>query len=133
MTIRLVSTPGAVEEFEDRPPYGVNSKGDYFRQTSILRNAVPQFGRTKGARVGTDDFTLKFLSRTKRVLTGTTRLPGGTLRIKEFGRIGVSTPRDPVVGGTGVFEGARGTLEARALPSSGGVDRTLNVYRLTLP
>src|SRR5688572_16016107 len=110
MTIRLISTPGAESELRDRPPFG-DSKGDFFRETSILRNAVPQFGRPKGARVGTDDFTLTFLSRTRRRLTGVTELP------------------DPVVAGTGAFKGARGMLHLRALSGN----RTLNVYQLTLP
>jgi hypothetical protein len=41
LTIRLISSPSGFEHFQDRPPHGV----DFYRAGSILRNAVPQFGK----------------------------------------------------------------------------------------
>lgn len=114
--IRLTSSPSGYEHFEDRPPYGVDSKGDFLRAGSILRNAAPQFGKPKGARVGTDDFLIKYVSAKRQLVRGRTRLPGGVIRVETVVPAGAPAPIVPVSGGTGVFDGARGTLESRALP-----------------
>ena len=130
LTIRLSSSPSGFERFEDRPPVGVQSKGDFYRAGSILRNTVPQFGKPKGARVGSDDFLVKTLSSSKSFVRGRTRLPGGLIRIDTVIPLGQSMRFVPVAGGTGDFAGARGTLETIELA---GVQRALNIYRLRLP
>jgi Dirigent-like protein len=128
MTIRLISVPGRTTVVRDLPPNGSPSKGDVYRGTSILRNEVAQFGRPKGARVGTDSYTITFTSPTRGQIKITVKLPGGTLRAE--GRTSLTGSADvSVVGGTGAFAGARGTAQARDLAN--GTSR--NVYRLRLP
>ena len=97
-----------------------------FRGRFRLLNVVPQFGRKAGAAVGTEHSTLTFRSSTRATISGAVTLPGGTLSYRGAGRIGSSTP-NPVVGGTGRFAGARGTLVV------GNGTSPLNTYRLTLP
>jgi hypothetical protein len=133
LTIRLISTPGR-EVLRDLPPKGLKrgifSKGDSFTGTSILRNASAQFGKPKGAVVGTDTYNITITTPPVALFKVQVKLPGGTLRI--YGRDSLKSPSPiavPVVSGTGAFAGARGTALASGL--SGG--RELNVYRLRLP
>jgi len=56
VTIRILITP-VMRTFTDvapktHPMTGEYTKGDTLKGTSILRNAVPQFGKPNGARVG---------------------------------------------------------------------------------
>ena len=120
--LRSVSTSGSIK---DKPPKGL-SKGDVYSGRSRLLNVVPQFGKGAGATVGTDVSTLTVTSRTMGIVSGVATLPGGTLRFEGTGRLGSSDPIR-VVGGTGRFAGAHGTLV------SGGGNSPLNTYRLTLP
>ena len=131
VTIRLVSNTTSARVLVDRAPKGKASKGDKQWAMSVLRNAVAQFDRPKGAVVGSDVGTLTVVSVTPpRVdLKVTVRLPGGTLRAA--GRITGLDQDIPVIGGTGDFANARGTSEIRSLHPSG--DPALNVYRLRLP
>jgi hypothetical protein len=132
LTIRLISTPGRTG-VKDVPPQtlgqGTPSKGDTIRGTSKLFNAVAQFGKPKGARVGGDTYVFTFTSKTTATVRGTVTLPGGTIRID--GKIASPNPsgRIPVVGGAGAFAGARGVCESRQLTG----ERSSNVYRLRLP
>ena len=61
VTIRVLVQP-VTRTIKDVPPKTINlvqyTKGDTIRGTSILRNAVPQFGKSKGARVGTSSFVI---------------------------------------------------------------------------
>jgi hypothetical protein len=124
LVIRLRSiTVGS--SYSDRAPKGP-STGDVFRGRFRLFNVVPQFGRKAGAAVGTEHSTLTFTSSTSATIGGVVALPGGTLVYRGAGRIGSSTPI-PVVGGTGRFARARGTLVV------GNGTSPLNTYRLTLP
>jgi hypothetical protein len=129
-TIRLISTPdGQPRTVVDRAPKGTVSPGDVFAERSILRNAVAQFGRPKGAVVGSDVATYTVVSLRRANAKGTVRLPAGTLRIAA-----TLTPQQVtfrVVGGSGRYADARGVLEVRSLNAAG--TRVLNVYRLTLP
>jgi hypothetical protein len=56
------------------------------------------------------------------------RFPGGTVHVRGEGEIGPTT-NVPIVGGTGVYAGATGVVEASHLPS--GV--TLEVIRMQVP
>ena len=85
MTIRLVSVTTQHKVLVDRAPKQF-SIGDVIQAKSTLRNEVAQFGRPKGARVGTDVATFAVVSRTRGHVKVTTTLPGGTLRAA--GRIG---------------------------------------------
>ena len=94
---------------------GEYTKGDTLTGTSVLRNAVPQFGKPKGARVVP--------------LASFASLPGGTLRARgAMGEVaGNSTVA--IVGGTGLYAGASGLIEGHVLVS--GVQ--LDVVRLQVP
>jgi hypothetical protein len=132
VTIRVLVTP-VTRTIEDVPPRtlkttGEWSKGDTLSGTSILRNATAQFGKPRGARVGTSSFTDVALSSRLVREDGVARLPGGTVHVRGIAPIG-PTVKIPVVGGTGVYAGARGVVEGRHLAN--GV--TLNVCRLQVP
>ena len=132
-TITLISG-NARDSVTDKAPKdlarGVASNGDVIRGTSVLRNAVRQFGKPSGAIVGRATYSFTFLSPTEAVIDVRVQLPGGTLRAR--GRMRVSQVDRLVVtvtGGTGRFAGARGTGEARSLSQG----ESLNVYRLRFP
>jgi hypothetical protein len=130
MTIRVVSIKIDSELFVDKAPKGVPNVGDTLRSRSNLRNEVAQFGKPKGALVGSDVATLTFKSLTMGVVKVTAALPGGTLRASGLvlhGGDARGTIR--VTGGTGVFAGARGTVSSTLLTR----ERDRNVYRLQLP
>ena len=108
----------------DRPPKGP-SKGDAYTLRARLTNVVAQFGRKPGAAVGSDSSTLSLTNATTAVIHGVAALPGGTITYGGTGSLGSNDPI-PVVGGTGRFAGARGTLTV------GDGNSPLNTYRLTL-
>lgn len=124
--IQLVSVTTSQQSF-DKPPKGP-SRGDRSFGVSTLMNTVPQFGRKAGAAVGTDRAWYTFKTKTQEFADGTTRLPGGTIRFR--GKISTVSGllTIPVVGGTGVFEGAVGTLY---IGSAQNGNRAENVYRLS--
>jgi hypothetical protein len=111
----------------DAAPKGL-SKGDQFVGRSRLLNAARQFGKPVGAVVGSDDSVLTLTSSTTATVSGVARLPGGTLRFKGGGHLSNgASPPIPVIGGTGRYAGARGTVVV------GPGNTPLNTYRLTLP
>lgn len=84
-------------------------------------------GAVKGAKVGTVEAILTFISKPDKSglltadITGQVFLAGGSLRfdgISKFGN-GPSHVTLAIVGGTGTYAGARGTLEIRDLDSTG--------------
>jgi len=103
------------------------SKGDSITYRDNLLNAVRQFGKTKGVRVGSDTGVMTFTSASSATFAGRTILPGGTLDLKGV-VVGLSGGAFtiPVVGGTGAFAHMTGTLTVGA-----GGARVANVYRLT--
>lgn len=130
LTVRLVSTGGSAKIVTDKDPKGVPSKGDVVRETTTLKNAVRQFGKARGAVVGSDVAVYTFVSSTSANMRVSVKLPGGTLR--GTARLeGTTLPVVRVTGGTGRFAGARGT--GRVLPAPAGVKGVLNTYRLQLP
>jgi Dirigent-like protein len=130
-TIRLVSKIVSFRILVNRPPKNADNVGDKVRAKNSLRNAVAQFGRPRGALVGSDVETITVTSvmPTRARVTVVVTLPGGTLRVA--GPITSSNLVLPVIGGTGDFAGARGTSEVKSLDADG--DPALNVYRLRLP
>jgi hypothetical protein len=133
VTIRVLVVP-VTRSFKDVAPKthaltGEYTQGDTFTGTSVLRNAVPQFGKPKGARVGTSRFVMTALSSRRFRFDGVARFPGGTLRARgAMGEVaGNSTVA--IVGGTGLYAGASGLIEGHVLVS--GVQ--LDVIRLQVP
>ena len=126
-TIQLVSRTVSAKLVVDRAPKGL-SKGDKISETS-RRNAVPQFGRPKDALVGSDVAVMTLISAVRTKITVTVTLPGGTIRTA--GTVSDDRQKIPVVGGTGVFAGARGMSDVQSLSAD---DRlALNIYRLRFP
>ena len=92
-------------------------------------NARRQFGEKKGTVVGSDRGTTTLTGPRSARVNAVATLPGGTISVR--GRIQEQTDATlvvPVVGGTGSFAGARGTLTI-----NGTEKRAWNVYRLTYP
>ncbi len=125
--IRLVSITTS-ESSVDLPPRNA-SAGDRQLFASRLLNAQAQFGKPKGAVVGSDRGSMRLTSATSAVLKTVAKLPGGTITVSgKLRAAGAGAVSIPVVTGTGVFAGARGTLTIFA-PS--GPKTVVNVYRLS--
>jgi hypothetical protein len=125
--IALVSTTTKESSVDVRPKGP--SAGDSDTSSSRLANARAQFGRPRGAVVGTDRGTLVFRSAHAATLRAVTKLPGGTLVVDG----GIHSLADgsvvvPVTSGTGAFIGAHGTLTI--FPPS-DAKTAVNVYRLS--
>ena len=132
VTIRVL-VKEVTRSIEDVPPKtlrpgNVYTKGDTIRGTEILRNAVRQFDKPKGAKVGTDRYVITAVALQRIRVDFVTRFPGGTVHAHGVGRAG-SKPEVPIVGGTGVYAGATGSIEGRHLATG----EKLNVYRLQAP
>jgi hypothetical protein len=111
----------------DVAPKGT-SKGDTIEYRDRLLNAKQQFGRAKGAVVGSDRGTMTFTSAHTATFSGVAVLPGGTLQLQ--GRV-VSVGKSfaiPVSGGTGRFVKAKGYVVVGP-----GTKRALNTYTLSVP
>ncbi len=104
------------------------TKGDTIRGTEILRNAVRQFNKPKGANVGTDRYVIIAVAWQKVRVDFVTRFPGGTVHAHGEGKVG-SKPEVPIVGGTGLYAGATGVIEGQHLANG----EKLNIYRLQVP
>jgi len=127
--IRLVSTATSIQE-HDVAPKGT-SAGDWVAGNDKLTNAAAQFGKPKGALVGSDRAVFRYVRQGLVTLTGTAKLPDGNIRTK--GRVRVRSGSRyviPVVGGTGHYASARGSVTVTNMSKDGKV--TLNVYTLNL-
>ena len=121
------------QSIKDVPPktFGLGheyTKGDTIRGTEILRNAVRQFNKPKGANVGTDRYVITAVAWQKITVDFVTRFPGGTVHAHGEGKAG-SKPEVPIVGGTGLYAGATGVIEGQHLANG----EKLNIYRLQIP
>jgi hypothetical protein len=132
-TIRLTASAAGSKFLVDQPPKGYPNKGDVLRETATLRNAAVQFGRPKGAIIGSDVWitTIVIPPFGKIHVRGTTSVPGGTIRAVGTVTVTQTSGTFRVVGGTGKYAGARGTIGMRNLNASGS--RGLSVFRLQLP
>jgi hypothetical protein len=131
ITIR-VYVDEVTQSIRDVPPKTfalthVYTKGDTIRGTESLRNAVPQFGKPNGARVGTDRYVIVAVAYQEVRVDFVTTFPGGTVHLHGEGTPG--TGKAPIVGGTGLYAGATGVAEGRHLPNG----EKLNIYRIQLP
>jgi hypothetical protein len=125
--VRLVSITTS-ESSVDVPPDKA-SAGDRELSTSRLLNAGAKFGKPKGAVIGSDRSTMTLLSATSARLKVVAKLPGGTVTAN--GRLmaaGGGAVAVPVVTGTGLFAGARGTL---TILKPTGPKTVVNIYRLS--
>ena len=127
--IRLVSITTAESSVDVKPKKA--SPGDHERFASRLLNERAQFGKKKGAVVGSDSGTLRLTKKMVAIFRAEARLPGGTIRaegtLKSIGKGGYAIA---VVGGTGQFEGVHGSLTILAPINS---KTAVNIYRLTYP
>ena len=131
-TIRVYVTE-VTQSIKDVPPKTFRlgheyTKGDTIRGTEILRNAARQFNEPKGANVGTDRYVIIAVAWQKVRVDFVTRFPGGTVHAHGEGKIG-SKPKVPIVGGTGLYVGATGSIEGQHLATG----QKLNIYRLQIP
>ena len=127
LTIAVTSVSISIKP-TDVAPTG-SSKGDTVVYRDHLLNAKAQFGRAKGAAVGSARGTMTFTSAHTATFSGVAVLPGGTVRLE--GKV-VALPNKslaiPVTGGTGRFAKAKGYVLVGP-----GTKRALNTYALTLP
>jgi len=104
------------------------SRGDTIAMRDRLLNTKAQFGKKKGAVVGSDHGTMTFTGAHTARFSGVAVLPGGTLRLA--GNVVPVTNGlvIPITGGTGRFAKAKGFVVV------GHGDKTApNTYVLTLP
>jgi hypothetical protein len=129
LSFRLVSVETSFR-FVDRAPKGMLNKGDAMYVKDELRNGwADQFGRPRNAVVGSDSWVRLGLAKPGWELVRVkVTLPGGTLRLRALGQLS-GTIVFRVVGGTGDFANARGTMKWQ---QRGNVPN-LNDYSLRLP
>ena len=137
VTIRVLVAP-ATKSITDVAPKTFRATGDYTRGDTVkvtltLRNYVRQFGKPKGARVGTSRLVATALSSQKVRGDIVTKFPAGTVHARGVGALsideGSTPPKVPIIGGTGIYAGATGFVEGRPLASGAH----LNIYRLQVP
>jgi hypothetical protein len=124
-TIRVTSVTVSMIS-HDVKPNGA-SKGDTITYRDTLVNATTQFGRRKGAVVGSDSGKMTFTSAHTAVFQGKAILPGGTLILSGAVYTTAAGLVVPVTGGTGAYAGMHGTLTVGS-----GKTRVPNTYRLTV-
>jgi len=130
VTIRVLVVP-VTQSVKDVPPKTINlgefTKGDTIWRTATLRNAVPQFGKPKGARVGTSRGVTIALSSQTAKSDGVAKFADGTVHTHGMGEIRPN-PTVAIVGGTGRYAGATGIAEFSHLANG----TTLSVLRLQI-
>jgi hypothetical protein len=111
ISFRLLSIETSIR-FVDRPPKGTPNKGDTVYVKDELRNgSAGQFGRPRNALVGRDSMVRTFLAKPGWELdTLNVTLPGGTLRLRARGPMQNQAMLFHVVGGTGRYANAHGTM-----------------------
>ena len=126
VTIKVVSVMKSTRS-HDAPPKGT-SYGDNVTFEDVLLNVGSQFGKNANQEVGTDSGTMTFTGAHTARMVGVTTLPDGTISFS--GEVTV-LPNNrlvvPIVGGTGKYAHASGTL----LVGSGS-KRAPNTYSLYL-
>lgn len=126
LTIRVVSSVVSLRQV-DQAPKGRANPGDAIVSVNRLHNEVKQFGRRKGAVVGTDRARVALQRDGSLRISGSATLPGGTIRFS--GRVtgNTATVVIRVVGGTGRYANAVGTVAVTDLDERG---TARNVYKL---
>jgi hypothetical protein len=122
VTIRVFVMP-VTRSFKEVAPKthgtrGEYTKGDTSSGTSILRNAVRQFDKPKGASVGTGSFAITAVSAQRVRFGAAARFPGGTVHARGLAKI-EPNPKVPIVGGTGLYAGATGVATSPSTMRAG--------------
>jgi hypothetical protein len=126
VTIKVTSVVKSTRS-HDTPPKGT-SQGDKVDFHDVLLNATPQFGKNTNERVGTDTGTMTFTSKSTARLDGIANLPDGTISFSGLVTVlADSSITVPVIGGTGKYKNASGTLLVGA-----GNKRSPNTYKLVI-
>ena len=126
LTIKVVSVMTSTRT-HDALPKGTSS-GDNVTFADVLLNVGSQFGKFANQEVGTDSGTMTFTGTHTARMDGVTTLPGGTISFS--GAVTVLPDNRlavPIVGGTGKYAHASGTLLVGP-----GSKRAPNTYSLTL-
>lgn len=104
--------------FIDNPPRRRESAGDVFMGT----------GTTRGAKRGSFEFTCTAVSRRVSLCDGTASFGDGEIHVSARVAGEGRTIRAAIVGGTGAYNGAKGTLTSRTVSSRRGVDVSEDTY-----
>jgi hypothetical protein len=131
MTIKVTSVTTQNRAYSQSPK--VRTVGDRIEFANDLRNTAPRFGKRANAKIGTDEGTITYTSKTSARMEGVATLPDGTILFK--GQVTVlpnNTVTIPVVGGTGSYEDASGSLLVGAVMTAKGAKQAQNTYRLLI-
>jgi hypothetical protein len=85
------------------------SKGDWVVGVSDLHNMQPQFGKARGVVVGRQQATITFTTPTTASVRGLAEFATGTISFRGTANMN-SASTVAVVGGTGSYKGAHGTV-----------------------
>jgi hypothetical protein len=125
--IRVISITTSRSSVDVPPRH--DSAGDLDRSTSRLLNERAQFGKPKGAVIGSDRGTMTLTGPRSARLKVVAKLPGGTITVNGLlMAAGDGAVSIPVVTGTGVFAGARGTV---TILKPIDPKTVVNIYRLS--
>jgi hypothetical protein len=127
VTISVVSVVKSSRARNKSPK--VVTAGDNVTFVDVLFNTAPKFGKGANEQVGSDSGVLTFTSPHSARMQGVATLPDGTISFN--GRVTVLPNKElivPIVGGTGTYANATGTLLVGT-----GSKRALNTYALFLP
>ena len=126
VTIKVLSVMTSSQAHKASPKG--TSIGDNVTFEDVLLNVGTQFGKNANAQVGSDSGKMTFTGAHSARMEGVTTLPGGTI---SFSGDVIVLPNNrlvvPIVGGTGQYANASGTLLVGT-----GSKRSPNTYRLIL-
>jgi hypothetical protein len=130
LTIRVFWSVIAERVARDMPPKNRASVSDVYWYSASLTNREPQFGQRSGAIVGVAYDTVTILPAHAVLVRERSVLPGGKIysRARVSRALGAARPLD-VVGGTGRYTGARGSVSQQVI----GRLAVNETYRLRLP
>ena len=129
VTLRLMSI-NTIARQHDTKPLGKENKGDNIDFKDLLQNLATQFGNAKGKPVAFDAGRVLYTTAAEQRLVAIATFPTfGTITYE--GYVNANAQGDivlPITGGTGVFEGAKGTVTIGP-----GDQQAPNTYRVTVP
>ena len=97
-------------------PQGAPAVGSRLILTKTLYNAAPQFGKAKGARVGSVEVLCTIVSMSRAQCSVTAHVPNGEIVAMGAMKItdnGLSRNTFAIVGGAGAYSAARGIVLSR--------------------
>ena len=127
--IRLTSLTTILVQ-HDTKPKGKANKGDSIDFKDLLLNSVPQFGKAKGKAVAWDEGEVLYTSATTRKIKVIATFPGvGSITyVGVFASNRVTSTVARIVGGTGGFKGATGTVTIGS-----GARKAPNIFVVSVP